>query len=143
MLVVVDTNVWVVASGYCEQADNDCELNCLQLIISLEADNFLIIDYQNQIINEYYNNIRENSVACQILNKLLRIGKIEFASAVDDLPSALDLFDESDKKFAAVALSFSPPAPIYNAVDSDWQQFSAAIAAFGLTVNELCPQCLT
>ena len=58
------------------------------------------------------------------------------------MPPALRCRDPSDRKFAAVALTYDPPAPILNAVDGDWSQCAGACGAVGLVIEELCPETL-
>ena len=62
----------------------------------------------------------------------------------EEFPEARELakFDRSDRKFVATALGCTPTASIYNAVDSDWSHSALALAAVGVTVAELCPDCL-
>ncbi|MBM3499330.1 MAG: hypothetical protein FJX74_11745 [Armatimonadetes bacterium] len=77
-----------------------------------------------------------------------RTGRIESkecgwdAPGVARVPEALQCLDPSDRKFAAVALAYTPPVPVLNAVDPDWWQCAEACAAVGLVVEELCPEAL-
>jgi hypothetical protein len=123
MAVVIDTNVWAVAAGITEQADEDCI--------------------------EYFRRLPENSPQCRTLGQLIhRADRIEYRECHRDpsgewpLPDCLAPLHHKDRKFAAVALTYDPPAPIYNAVDEGWRHCKDATDEAGLEVNELCPQCL-
>lgn len=54
------------------------------------------------------------------------------------VPECLECLDPSDRKFAAVALSYNPHVPIVNATDPDWAEGASGIAEAGLEVIELC-----
>ncbi|MCE5238034.1 hypothetical protein LLH23_06035 [bacterium] len=149
MAVVIDTNVWAVAAEMAEQADEDCVEACVDTIAALRTTLVLAVDDSEEIIHEYFRRLPENSAQCRTLGQLIhRSGRIEYrpcrpeASGDWRLPDCLDPLDRSDRKFAAVALTYDPPAPIYNAVDTDWRECAAGLAEAGLEVTELCPQCL-
>ena len=49
-------------------------------------------------------------------------------------------FDRSDRKFVAVACaSRAKPAPVWNAVDSDWWVFERVFGRHGVTIDHVCP----
>jgi len=147
-IVVVDTNVWMAASGLTEQADPPCATACLDALERLRDADTLALDAQRQIENEYFDNLPRQSFSHMLLGELLASGRIEFkacdwsSEGIALVPPTLADLDPSDHKFAAVALTYDPPAPIYNAVDTDWCECAAGLAAAGLEVIELCPQCL-
>jgi len=60
----------------------------------------------------------------------------------EEFPSqpALQRFDKGDQKFVAVALASEKNPRILNAVDFDWWNHRAALAAAGIKVSFLCPQ---
>jgi len=106
------------------------------------------MDAQRHIENEYFNNLPRQSYSYRLLGELLASGRVEFkqcqwsADGIAQVPAPLAALDASDRKFAAVALTYASPALILNALDSDWRDCAQGIAEVGLEVNELCPQCL-
>ncbi|MBN1285146.1 MAG: hypothetical protein JXB47_07100 [Anaerolineae bacterium] len=161
--VVIDANVWVVADYDIVSLDDIelliCASACRQRLECLRSDTqLLIVDDKYHIMSEYRRYVSnkrkphfENNLASELLNELEQRGRI-FPVPVDFdadgyalLPPELGLqnFDPSDRKFVAVALARNPRSPIYNATDPDWSEHVEAIAAAGLTVIELCPECIT
>lgn len=154
---VVDTNVWIMAHKskdlHTTPIEVDCAIKCVSWLTGYfdDPEHKLVADLQWKILDEYWTHLKqEQSLASQILANLQQSGRIHWANILFDrdgqavLPSelGLDEFDPSDKKFIAAALACDPHPPIYNAVDSDWQKHAAAIKAAGITVVELCPQCI-
>ena len=78
----------------------------------------------------------------EIINSGNRIERVELLRLPDgtypDFPTdlALDAFDPSDRKFAA--LSRVANAAVVNATDSDWLDHRAALAKHGITVEFAC-----
>lgn len=60
------------------------------------------------------------------------------AEICDELRSVVH--DDDDRKFVAVALTFSTPPPIVNATDSDWVGWKDALRKRGIEVIQLCPE---
>ncbi len=146
MAIVVDTNVWVVAAGAHPGASADCVIRAAGRLCALwTGDDPLAVDARNMILGEYRDNIPEGSLPRRILSELQRqAGRITYQPVRLDrdglaaVPRCLAALDANDRKFAAVALSFTPPAPILNAVDPDWKECAAGCQEAGLRVEELC-----
>jgi hypothetical protein len=51
-------------------------------------------------------------------------------------------FHRDDRVFVATALACQPTAEIFNAVDSDYRQSSVGFGKVGITIIELCPDCV-
>jgi hypothetical protein len=148
---VVDTNVWANMDKIPPQDETECTciLACIQwgAAFSRCGDNDkLAVDTAWKILSEYRRNIQPGGLAEQYLNRLLSqpMARLEFVQITFDenghavLPARLTL-DASDRKFAAVALTFEPPVPIINSTDTDWEKAKPLLAQFGLSVQELCP----
>ena len=158
MIVVVDTNVAVVANGRSEQASADCERMCGQRLQKItKGPDRLVLDDQRRIIREYQNNLRSegqpgigdaflkwvltnwrNPKQCQLVT-ITQVGGNE--TDFRGLPShpALQGFDPSDRKFVAVALAHSQRPPILQAVDSKWWDMQEALECNNVQVEFLCP----
>ncbi len=153
-MVVVDTNVVVVANGRSEQASSDCVETCgerLEEIMHGEVK--LVLDNRWIILREYMQNLRSNGadvgdrfLGWLLVNKdercdLVPITPIdgsenEFEEFPDD--PALDSFDPDDRKFIAVACAHPEKPPILQAVDSQWLDFRNAFRRNGVTVEFIC-----
>ncbi|MFN7947228.1 MAG: hypothetical protein U0Z53_17890 [Blastocatellia bacterium] len=156
-MVVVDTNVAVVANGKSEQASDDCVLICIQRLKEIvEGKKKLIIDDGWRIIREYKNNLRSqgqpglgdaffkwvltnwaNPLRCEQV-KITETGTS--GTEFSEFPSVADLddFDPSDRKFVAVALAHPLRPPILQAVDGKWKAFEEALIRSGVTVDFIC-----
>lgn len=60
------------------------------------------------------------------------------AEVTSRIPNSLHGFDRSDHKWVAIYLEGRGDA-VYNATDSDWEEWQTAIQAAGVKVVELCP----
>ena len=151
MAIVVDTNVWVVAAGGHAEAGPGCVERCANRIFALETTETLAVDSRHRILGEYYDRLPVNSAQVLLLNRLLQTGRYDprpcdwepAAPGVAVVPDVLRLLDPNDRKFAAVALTYDPPAPILNACDPGWAMCRDACEAAGLAVDEFCPELVT
>jgi hypothetical protein len=154
---VVDSNVLIVANGKGEQANDACIDKCIEALQRIVETESLGLDGGGEIMDEYSrycdhsgrpgpgdwffvwardNQWSENFQRIPITPHQVR-GFEEFP----DTPELAN-FDPSDRKFVATALGCTPPATIHNAVDSDWSHHAQPLAAAGVQVKELCPDCL-
>ena len=161
MMVVVDTNVVVVANGRSEQASSGCVETCGERLEEImRGEEKLVLDNRWIILREYMQNLRSNGadvgdrfLGWILVNKdtqcdLVPITPVdgsenEFEEFPDD--TALDGFDPADWKFIAVACAHSEKPPILQAVDSRWWDFRDAFRRNGVTVEFICKvdiQCL-
>lgn len=156
MLVVLDTNVAVVANGKSEQASPGCVLACVERLDEITDQGTLVLDDQWRIIKEYLHNLnavgqpgvgdafllwvlrhQANPERC-VLVPITPIDEHNFA----EFPTspALAAFDPSDRKFVAVARAHPDHPPILEAMDSKWWNFKDALRANEVTVIFLCPE---
>ena len=159
MDVVVDTNVAKVASMQAPQADAACADACVQRLNQIMEKGSLLVDDLGLILNEYVTTLGHagrpgagEKFAKWAFNNQYNpqaVRKIAVTQCddngwrrFDQFPEhpGLSTFDKSDQKFVAVALASSTNPPILNAVDSDWWNHRAALAAAGLHIEFLCPQ---
>jgi len=156
MLLIVDTNVPIVANGKSSQASPQCVINCVRKIYEIQAQHQILVDDGWLIINEYRNKLsstgqpgvgdaffkwvltnQRNPQRCQFL-KITPMPEESFEEFPKD--ASLAGFDVSDRKFVALALAHPDKPPILNAVDSDWRNFETALNQFGVQVEFLCPE---
>ena len=160
-MVVVDTNVVVVANGRSEQASFHCVETCGERLEEImRGEMKLVLDNRWIILREYMQNLRSNGadvgdrfLGWILVNKdercdLVPITPIDGAeNEFEEFPDdpALAGFDRDDRKFIAVAVAHSERPPILQAVDSQWLDFRNAFRRNGMTVEFICEtdtQCL-
>jgi hypothetical protein len=152
-MALVDTNVLVVANA--RSGENlTCIDACVDCIAEFtEGRSILHLDTLGHILEEYGRNILHGtpqgvgdaffvwattfqatpSHCRQVkITEDSKRGYLEFP-----IDSSLSGFDQSDRKFVAVAIASKERPAIFNATDSDWQQYSAALAPH-VDVRELC-----
>ena len=155
-MVVVDTNVPVVANGESEQASSDCVETCAERLGTImRGEVKLVLDNRWKILSEYAQNLRASGadIGDRFLGWVLRnwtnpercdlvsITPIDgFDNVFEELPDdpALEGFDPADRKFIAVACAHSERPPILQAVDSKWLDFDDAFRENGITVEFIC-----
>lgn len=155
MVVIVDTNVAVVANGQSSQASPNCVDTCINRLEGIiRGEEKLVLDDMWTILGEYIRNLRssgEPGAGDRFLLWLLRNkdtqcdlvpitpvngSENEFEEFPDD--PALDSFDPDDRKFIAVACAHPEKPPILQAVDSQWLDFRNAFRRNGVTVEFIC-----
>lgn len=148
--------------------DSACERQSLRLLIAFfRHQQFKVVfDNLGEAIREYKKNLKVDPnpsapLAHQILAHLnsyrfnpesefyvqVQITKVEggeegeFAEYPAD--ERLATFDPSDRKWVAMAIAhqqqYGSPAPIVNAVDSDWLPVQPILAEYGVQVEQICP----
>ena len=154
MMVVVDTNVVVVANGRSEQASSDCVETCGERLEEImRGEKTLVLDNRWIILREYMQNLRSNGadvgdrfLGWILVNKDDRCDLVSITSVdgsdneFEEFPPdpALKDFDPADRKFVAVALAHSERPPILQAVDSQWWDFRDAFRRNSVTVEFIC-----
>ncbi len=155
-MVVVDTNVAVVANALSEQASEDCVETCAEKLEEImRGEVKLVLDDNWQILGEYAQNLHftGNDVGDRFLRWVLRNwrnpqqcdliyitpvdgSENEFEEFPDD--PAVDGFDPDDRKFIAVAVAHPERPAILQAVDSQWWDFRDAFRRNGVAVEFIC-----
>jgi hypothetical protein len=153
--VVVDTNVLIVANAKSHQADAMCELHAARLLRAVLEHDIVLLDTAGMAIDEYK---RRCSLSGQpgvgdlffseVFNNIAneeRVVQVYIGGSFDEIraniPDSLSNFDPSDLKWIALYMHGNASA-IYNAVDSDYSEWADVLAAEGIGVVELCPNCL-
>ena len=151
-VLVIDTNVAIVANEKSEHASIDCELKCIALLEQC-ADLTIALDDCELIMDEYskhlsyagqpgvgdmffkylYDNQYANN---KISHHTITVIEEEENQGFQELP--INNFDPSDRKLLAVAVVAK--ASIVNATDSDWAESADLLNQLGINVYQLCPQ---
>ncbi len=160
---VVDVNVAIVANGESPQADEACELACIQALHKLKAG-ITVIDDEDLIMGEYRRNLAMSGRPGVGDEFMYWLYQNQFTKSVtervvikpdptwghEEFPHDASLgritdpqrFDPSDRKYVAVALASANHPAILNAVDSDYLHFEKALQNAGVVVHQLCSSCL-
>jgi hypothetical protein len=154
-LVVIDTNVLLVANELHPDVSPDCVIACIQALDSVRTYGVVVIDDGYEILREYerrtspntgnqvgdaflkwlYQNAgnRERVICVRIINHAQR-GYSEFPDD-DDLIG----FDLADRKFVAVSAAHSDHPPILQATDSKWTEWVDHLSRHRIEICFLCP----
>ena len=149
-LVVVDTNVLIVANGDAD-VDRECELECVDRLDYTRKNGVVAVDDGSLIFEEYCKHCSfagspglGDEFFVHVHNeqhKGARVRRFPITPSADasrgfeELPQ--NSFDASDRKFLAVAVVAK--AVVVNATDSDWGQARDLLRDLGVDVEELCP----
>ena len=156
---LVDTNVPIVANlATIPDSKSDvsdcCILKCIQHLEKVTQDGVLVLDDGGEIFNEYINNLslsgqpgQGDAFAKWVNNhqwnpkKVHRITITKNRESYDQFPThaSLTCFDNSDRKFIAVANAHPDKPPILQATDSKWFGWKDALSEVGIMVHFLCP----
>jgi len=155
--VVIDTNVPVVANGKHDRAGAKCERACINALRAARRK-IILLDDSYEIFDEYRRNLagsgqpgigdaffkwlwynQANPDHCHLV-AITPIDEREVDYAEFPNDSDLKTFDQSDRKFVAVALASKMKPAILNASDTDWWNFRECLARNGVKVKFLCPE---
>lgn len=154
--LIVDTNVCVVANGATPHVSDECRLACVNALGQIRESGKVLIDDMGLVLREYLGNLHvhgQPGVGDRFFKWLWdNQGQPELCHQVSIRPcpaprgfeefpddAELDGFDQSDRKFVAIALASALNPSILNASDSDWWIFGAALARNGIHIVNLCP----
>lgn len=157
---VVDTNVpktanLALAPDKIPQELTNCILACVEAIEHVVKKGGLVIDAGDEIFNEYRQQLSlkgQPGVGDRFM-KWVHDNRWKFPDAdrvtiarngdsYDQFPDhhGLKAFDNSDRKFVAVANAHLTKPPILQATDSKWWGWNDALEDVGITVHFLCPE---
>jgi hypothetical protein len=152
MKAVIDTNVLLVANGLHDDVSEDCVIECVRRLETMQKSGVTVIDDGFRILGEYQHKTSPNQpkgVGDVFLKNLLRNAvRIEQVSLTelaenefDEFPdsSLQSVFDAPDRKFAAVAHVHPDKPPIWQAADCKWLDWWPTLKAKGVIVEFLCP----
>jgi len=150
-VLVIDTNVAIVANGKSDHASVDCEIACVDLIgecskhnIALDDGGLIMAEYQRHLSHSgqpglgdvFFKYLHDNQYAQEKV-KLYAITRIDNDNrSFEELPE--NTLDPSDRKMLATAVVAS--GGIVNATDSDWAENSTLLEELNIDVHQLCPE---
>lgn len=156
---VVDTNVPMTANLATQpDADSDvpevCISRCIEAVNHITKHGGLVLDDNGHIFKEYIDNMslgNRKHIGNAFLkwvhdnqwntSKVERIRITEEGHSFREFPAyqGLEHFDNSDRKFVAVAYTHPNKPQILQATDSKWWGWKDALAEVGVIVHFLAP----
>ena len=149
-MVVVDTNVVVVANGDAD-VDPACEMACVDRLEHAMKNGVVAVDDGGRIFEEYrtrfsfaggpglgdvfFKYVHDQQHRGTRVRRFQITPSADASRGFEELPQ--NTFDASDRKFLAVAVVAN--AVVINATDSDWAQARDLLRELGVDVEELCP----
>lgn len=151
---MVDTNVPIVANGRPDSKGSKqpavrARLRAIDFLEHVLKDGRILLDSEGAVQAEYHRHLNPSGqpgvgdrfYLAVLQSALRRVERFPLPKRSDgeyaDLPQEiLDVFDPSDRKFAALARQ--QVAPVANATDSDWLHHRALLRRFGITVHFVC-----
>lgn len=151
---VVDTNVLLVANGQHPDVSLACVMTCREWLTRLMAEGRVALDDAYAIVNEYQHKTHasdgqgvgdafvrwvlhhlDDAARCDLihLDPHVQRGFLSFPVDVD-----LNHFDDSDRKFVAVAHAHPERPPILQAADSKWLDWAPHLGEHGVQIRFLC-----
>ncbi len=130
-----------------------CVLACVEAVEHVVKKGGLVVDSGEEIFDEYRNNLSmsgQPGVGDRFMKwvhdnqwnvqKVDRINITKNDESYDEFPAhaGLTAFDNSDRKFVAVANAHSVKPPILQATDSKWWGWKDTLKEVGITVQFLC-----
>jgi hypothetical protein len=155
-LVLVDTNVALVANGKSAKAGYTCINTCIVELLKTRSKRRVVLDDHGFILREYIKHLsfsgqpgpgdaffkwlwdnQGNPRYClQVaITPTNRTGQ-DFAEFPNDIE--LNGFDRTDRKFVAAAAASGGHPHILNASDTDWWQYRDALKRHGIEIRFLC-----
>lgn len=151
---VVDTNVILVANGQHPGVSEACVQACRERLARLMSGGRIVLDDAFEILHEYRHKTDPehgrwpgDAFVRWVLHHVDDPSRVERIHLEPDpvwgyasfpRQEALWSFDAADRKFVAVARAHPAHPPILQAADSKWLDWSAGLAAAGVSVCFLC-----
>lgn len=137
-----------------DAASDECVLACVSVARLILEGQRVAVDAGDEIVGEYVSTIgsaRTAGIATKLAQRLFRLRfddaichRVEItptddpAGSYDEVPNALQDFDNDDQKFIAVAAAEGASPPILAALDGEWWRRRTDFAANGLDVQFSC-----
>jgi hypothetical protein len=154
-VVVIDTNVVLVANGQHQDVSESCVAACALRLEAVMKSGKLALDDRFQILSEYQNKtkpkignrpgdafvkwaLRNNANPTRVDAIAIEDHKVRGYESFPDDPT-LATFDPPDRKFVAVANAHPKKPSILQAADSKWLDWEASLGKHALTIVFVCP----
>ena len=157
---LIDTNVpktanLALAPDKIPQELIGCVLACVEAVEHVVKKGGLVLDAGDEIFDEYRHQLSmkgQPGMGDRFMKWVHdnrwtfpdsdRVNITRNGESYDQFPQhkGLDDFDNSDRKFVAVANAHPTKPPILQATDSKWWGWKDALAEGGITVHFLCPE---
>jgi len=152
---IVDTNVWVVASGD-SSASEECLETCFDWLLAFrDSGDDLVVDrasFGNEpvpgvsVLKELRGNLKGGSFIRDLFNRVFMaeyrfdLIDIEYDQSGALLPQHIELhgFEPADRKWVALHLAHDHHPSIHNAYDGDWIKHEEDLERAGVAVTQLC-----
>nr|VFK55068.1 MAG: hypothetical protein BECKTC1821F_GA0114240_100666 [Candidatus Kentron sp. TC] len=133
----------------------DCVFACIEVVEHVTKKGVLVIDAGGEIFDEYRRKLSMKGQPgvgdafmkwvhdhCCNPDRVERVAITKTDDAYDDFPDheGLGGFDDSDRKFVAVANAHVEKPPILQATDSKWWGWKDVLGEVGITVRFLCTE---
>lgn len=157
---VIETNVCIAANERDTHATPECAARARELLRKCR-DGVVLVDTGRECEREYRTYLRASGEPglgdefffwlCENQWKGTAIRRVPITpctvagrASYAEFPGdpRLSTFDPSDRKWVAIALASGENPTIYNATDSDYRAHQNALRDCGVSVFELCPECL-
>ncbi|WP_373212751.1 hypothetical protein [Ruminococcus sp. 5_1_39BFAA] len=154
--IILDTNVPAkasVAPDSCPNEELKMQRACMEYVgkLTMGQEKKLVLDLGHEIWKEYHNNVCKDSNMGKLFFRWLynyyaailpqdhiKLDKDENGQYVDyPYDSETKEFDESDKKFVALANAHAEKPPIIEAADGKWLGYEEAFAKYGIHIEFL------
>lgn len=155
-VLVIDTNVLLVANKQHEGVSARCIISCVEALDMIRKSGVVVLDDAYEILREYSLKTTPNTGnrvgdvflkwLYQNLGNPKNVERIHIEphaeKVYEDFPNddALADFDRADRKFVAVAARHAQRHKILQAADSKWIEWSAKLAEHRIVIEFLCPQ---
>jgi hypothetical protein len=152
--IVVDANVLAVVEGLHGEASDDCLAACIRIAHSIQGGVVVAVDSGDLILSEYLRVLGRDhraGLGAKLASSLWRrrydanvCRQVEITPTEDppgsfeEVPERLRDFDDDDQVYFAVVFADGTGLQIYQALDGEWWDRRADLAAGGLDVQFLC-----
>lgn len=156
---LVDTNVPMTANlAITSDSSSDIPDSCIEqsvdAVMHIVENGGLVLDDGGEIFEEYVSNLSlkgQPGVGDAFVkwvhdhqwnaNFVERVKITRNSDSYNEFPNHIDLsrFDNSDRKFIAVANAHQEKPPVFQATDSKWWGWKDTLHEVGIIVSFLCP----
>lgn len=156
-IVVIDTNVLLVADGKHPDMGDNCRNECVERLQRIRDGERVLLDLQWVLLGEYGNKLKPNGPPTPgnaflkwlyqvqaderhvVAINLTRMDKYDYDFVEFPADEKLRvLVDKSDRKFIAAANAHPDKPPILESADSKWLAWEPQLAAVGIRLEVLC-----